>query len=46
MSQPLKRSAVHRGALNLQEAVIVGIGSLLVLVWVLASGNGLFSRSD
>lgn len=46
MSQPLKRSAVHRGALNLQEAVIVGIVSLLVLVWVLASGNGLFSRSD
>ncbi|WP_210512600.1 type 4 pilus major pilin [Pantoea ananatis] len=46
MSQPLKRSAVHRGALNLQEAVIVGIASLLVLVWVLSSGNSLFSRSD
>lgn len=46
MSQRLKRTAVHRGALNLQEAVIVGIAALLVLVWVLASGNGLFSRSD
>lgn len=46
MSQPLKRSAVHRGALNLQEAVIVGIAVLIVLVYVLASGNGLFSRSD
>lgn len=46
MSQPLKRYAVHRGALNLQEAVIVGIAALIVLVYVLASGNGLFSRSD
>lgn len=46
MSQNLKRYAVHRGALNLQEAVIVGIAVLLVLVGVLASGSGLFSRSD
>lgn len=46
MSQHLKVSTVHRGALNLQEAVIVGIATLLVLVYVLSSGNSLFSRSD
>ena len=39
-------SAVHRGALNLPEAIIVTAVSLLVIVGIYAGGTGLFKSAD
>lgn len=46
MSQTLKCSGVHRGALTLPEAIIVSVLALMVLVYVFSTGNSLFGRSD
>ena len=40
------RSAVHRGALTLPEAIIVSAVSLIVIVAVYAGGGGLFRSAD
>jgi len=46
MSQHYKRSAVHRGALTLPEAIIVSAVAMIIIVTVYASGGGLFNSAD
>lgn len=41
-----KRSAVHRGALTLPEAIIVSAVAMIIVVAVYASGGGLFNSAD
>ncbi|WRH23551.1 prepilin (plasmid) [Pantoea sp. JZ29] len=42
----LKRPSVHRGALTLPEAIIVSAISMVILVAIYGSGNGLFNSTD
>lgn len=46
LSFRFKRSAVHRGALTLPEAIIVSAVAMIVIVAVYASGGGLFKSAD
>ncbi|MEN4664574.1 type 4 pilus major pilin [Pantoea agglomerans] len=46
MSNLLKRSTVHRGALTLPEAIIVSAVAMVIVVAVYASGTGLFKSAD
>nr|WP_160174242.1 type 4 pilus major pilin [Erwinia amylovora]CDM08093.1 PilS [Erwinia amylovora] len=46
MSQLSRRSAVHRGALTLPEAIIVSAVAMIIIVAVYASGGGLFRNAD
>lgn len=46
MSHVYKRSAVHRGALTLPEAIIVSAVAMIIIVAVYASGGGLFNSAD
>lgn len=46
MSKLSKRSAVHRGALTLPEAIIVSAVAMVIVVAVYASGGGLFKTAD
>lgn len=46
MSQLSRRSAVHRGALTLPEAIIVSAVAMIIIVTVYASGGGLFRSAD
>jgi len=46
MSQLNTRSAIHRGALTLPEAIIVSAVAMIIIVTVYASGGGLFRSAD
>jgi hypothetical protein len=46
MSYLSQKSAVHRGALTLPEAIIVSAVAMVIIVAVYASGGGLFKSAD
>lgn len=46
MSFLSQKSAVHRGALTLPEAIIVSIVAMIIVVAVYQSGGGLFKSAD
>lgn len=46
MSYLFRKSAVHRGALTLPEAIIVSAVAMVIIVAVYASGGGLFKSAD
>lgn len=46
MSYLFQKSAVHKGALTLPEAIIVSMVAMVIIVAVFASGGGLFKSAD
>lgn len=46
MSFLSRKTAVHRGALTLPEAIIVSTVAMIIIIAVYASGGGLFNSAD